>query len=88
MPLDNGGIPAPMPRKYALELVCDYLAACKTYGNNPRNEYDWWTKNAKTMRMDKSTKFYIDRIFYAYKKGLSLKSSVKFADTYLNQNQN
>lgn len=25
--LDEGGVPAKMPRKYALELVCDYLAA-------------------------------------------------------------
>lgn len=25
--LDNGGIPAKMPKKYVLELICDYLAA-------------------------------------------------------------
>lgn len=30
--LDNGGIPAKMPKKYVLELICDYLAAAKTYG--------------------------------------------------------
>lgn len=27
--LDEGGVPAKMPRKYALELVCDYLAATR-----------------------------------------------------------
>ena len=79
--LDNGGIPAPMPRKYALELVCDYLAACKTYGNNPRNEYDWWSKYAKHMRISGSTKYYINGIFLAFKQGLSLRKSVEFADT-------
>lgn len=30
--LDEGGVPAKMPRKYALELVCDYLAACVVNG--------------------------------------------------------
>lgn len=34
--LDDGGIPAEMPRKYAIELACDYLAACRTYGGNHR----------------------------------------------------
>lgn len=29
--LDEGGVPAKMPRKYALELVCDYLAAGKSF---------------------------------------------------------
>ena len=42
--LDKGGIPAKMPRKYVLELICDYLAACRTYGSNPQNEIDWWIK--------------------------------------------
>lgn len=78
--LDSGGIPAAMPRKYALELVCDYLAACRTYGNNPRNEYDWWSKNAKHMRIEGSTKYYINGIFWAFQQGLSLKQAVKFAD--------
>lgn len=35
--LDNGGIPAKMPKKYVLELICDYLAAAKTYGDEPIN---------------------------------------------------
>ena len=78
--LDNGGIPAPMPKKYALELVCDYLAACRTYGSNPRNEYEWWSQNSKSMRIAEQTKFYIGTVFYAFHEGLSLKSSVEFAD--------
>jgi len=78
--LDDGGIPAPMPRKYALELVCDYLAACRTYGSNPRDEYQWWSKNSKHMRIAGYTKGYIDRIFYAFSLGYSLSESVKCAD--------
>lgn len=78
--LDSGGIPAVIPRKYVLELVCDYLAACRTYGSNPRNEYYWWVKNAESMKIAEQSKFYIDRIFYAFHEGLTLKDSVRFAD--------
>ena len=84
--LDNGGIPAPMPRKYALELVCDYLAACKTYGSNPRNEYEWWTRHIYHMKMASDTKFYIGKIFQAFYNGMSLKQSVEFADTKILNN--
>ena len=45
--VDNGGIPVKMPLCYAIELVCDYLGAGRTYNNNGRSftyaqEYDWW----------------------------------------------
>lgn len=44
--LDEGGVPAKMPRKYALELVCDYLAAGRTYNKDFTygSEYNWWIK--------------------------------------------
>lgn len=79
--LDNGGIPAPMPRKYALELVCDYLAACRTYGSNPRDEYDWWEENSKRMKIENSTKYYIGKVFWAFQQGLYLEQAVEFADS-------
>lgn len=79
--LDDGGIPAKMPRKYALELVCDYLAACKTYGGNPRNEVNWWDSHSFKLNMHKDTKDYVSSIFYGFYIGKSLKESVKFADT-------
>lgn len=66
--LDEGGIPAEMPRKYVLELICDYLAACKTYGGNPRNELDWWIQVSPSIKMHEQTKFYIYRVFDFYKK--------------------
>lgn len=51
--LDNGGIPAKMPKKYVLELICDYLAAAKTYGADPRREYTWWLKQQPHMKIHK-----------------------------------
>lgn len=78
--LDEGGIAAEMPRKYVLELICDYLAACKTYGGNPRNEIDWWLKVSPSIKMHEKTKFYIYRVFdYFHTK---LKSSLYEAVTY------
>ena len=45
--IDNGGNLVKMPLCYAIELVCDYLAAGRTYNGNSRSftyaqEYDWW----------------------------------------------
>lgn len=78
--LDDGGIPAEMPRKYAIELACDYLAACRTYGGNPRNEIDWWRKYSPRIKMDINTKSYINNIFQGFYEGKSLKEAVEFAD--------
>ena len=36
-----------MPRKYAIELICDYLGAAKAYWGNYftyKGELDWWNK--------------------------------------------
>lgn len=78
--LNIGGIPAKMPRKYALELVCDYLAACKTYGGNPREEIFWWRKYSPRMKIHDDTKSYISNILQGYYEGKSLKQAIKFAD--------
>lgn len=83
--LDEGGIPAEMPRKYVLELICDYLAACRTYGGNPRNEIDWWIKTSSKMKMHEKTKFYIYRVLDRYHEShQSLREAVAYAD-YANQ---
>lgn len=62
--LDEGGIPAKMPKKYALELVCDYLAAGKTYNKNftYKSEYNWWIKFLSSPRaIHPETKDFITR---------------------------
>ena len=74
--LDDGGIPARMPKKYVLELICDYLAAAKTYGADPRKEYIWWAKQQSHMKIHKETKDYITEVFYKYSIGLTLKESI------------
>ena len=61
---DNGGTPLKMPYKYAVEMVCDYLAAGKAYmGKNftYEAEYEWWKiKKSKTLAMNEHTKEFID----------------------------
>lgn len=74
--LDDGGIPARMPKKYVLELICDYLAAARTYGANPRKEYVWWIKQCSHMKIHQETKIYITEVFYRYNIGLTLKESI------------
>ena len=74
--LDDGGVPARMPKKYVLELICDYLAAAKTYGANPREEYMWWIKQQSHMKIHQETKIYITEVFYKYSIGLTLKESI------------
>lgn len=59
--LDNGGIPAKMP---------------KTYGADPRREYTWWLKQQPHMKIHKKTKSYITEVFYKYSIGLTLKESI------------
>lgn len=74
--LDRGGIPSKMPKKYVLELICDYLAAAETYGGNPREEYSWWIKYQDELKIHPDTKEYITHVFYNYYKGLTLKESI------------
>ncbi len=69
-----------MPRKYVLELICDYLAACRTYGMDPNYEYLWWRKNENELKMHSETKDFINTVFFAIYCGHSLKDAVKAAD--------
>ena len=45
--LDNGGVAIKIPYKYIVELICDYLAAGRTYhGKNftYADELEWWKR--------------------------------------------
>lgn len=68
---DQGGHPIQMPYKYALELVCDYLAAGQAYqGKNFTydSEYSWWlNKKAKPIAMDPVTKRFVENMLYTMK---------------------
>lgn len=39
--LDDGGIPIEMPRKYAIELICDWIAAGRTYAHNAGKKFTY-----------------------------------------------
>ena len=81
--LDKGGIPAKIPEKYVKELICDYLAAAKTYGACPRDEYDWWIKNSSDMKIHSETKEFITKVFKNYKEGWNLETSINLAKASL-----
>lgn len=80
--LDEGGIPAKMPRKYVLELVCDYLAANKVYnGGSLQGEYNWWIKYISSPRaIHPETKEFITQCFKNLASGKDMKNllSIKY----------
>ena len=39
--LDDGGKPIEMPRKYAIELICDWIAAGRTYAHNAGKKFTY-----------------------------------------------
>lgn len=79
--LNHGGIAAEMPRKYALELICDYLAACRTYGGNILDEFDWWMANCEDkIKMHDNTKKLCRNVFWHMKNGKTLSQAVKLAE--------
>lgn len=80
--LDDGGIPAKMPKKYTIELICDYLAACKTYGNNPYNEIDWWNNIKNKIKIHEDTKSYITNVFQKFHDTKNLTESINFANKF------
>ncbi len=61
---DKGGQAVQMPFKYALELVCDYLAAGRAYMKKDFSyiaEYDWWCgKKKNPIAMHSQTKEFIE----------------------------
>lgn len=60
---DYGGEALPMPYKYALELVCDYLAAGVTYMKENftyEAEYEWWRRRIeKPIAMHPATQYFV-----------------------------
>ena len=39
--LDDGGKPIEIPRKYAIELICDWIAAGRTYARNTEEKFTY-----------------------------------------------
>lgn len=68
---DNGCEPLIMPYNYTLELICDYLAAARTYINDNDNidykkEYEWFMEhkyNNKNISMHPAMLEFIKQVF-------------------------
>lgn len=68
--LDYGGKPIQMPKKYAYEMICDYLGAGQAY--NPKGwtyekEYNWWRNRLDTcegMAMNIYTKRFVGMVLF------------------------
>lgn len=59
---DHGGTPVMMPYKYAVEMLCDYLAAGRAYMGDKftyKGELEWWYKKRKNCAMHLHTKWFI-----------------------------
>lgn len=65
-----GGIPIKMPYKYNMEMICDIIAASKTYnkGHFTRNlPYEYWNGNLRrTTILHEDTKRFTKKMLAAY----------------------
>ena len=69
---DSGTTTIPMPWEDATEMICDYLAAGRTYAG-PKftvlDELAWWRKKKQQCKMDPKTKKYVtDMLLFMVKK--------------------
>ena len=67
---DSGTVPRIMPWKYVIEMVCDYLAAGRTYNDYKKTEkftlqkeLDWWNAHKDERCMHPFTKKLVSAIF-------------------------
>lgn len=70
--LDYGGVPLLMPKKYALELVADYIGAGKAYMEDSfsyKAEYEWWVNKRKTpLAMHEANINFVEKSLYGLMK--------------------
>ena len=66
--LDQGGVPHKIPFPYVVEMVCDWLAACRTYTKDPKyifqREYEWWSSHASNVKIHNTTKGLITKLLW------------------------
>lgn len=82
---DHGGEPVQMPYKYAAELICDYLAAGRTYMGDKftyHKEYEWWLNKRTNCAMHPHTKRFVSLVF----KELKMRESENWLEGYVNDN--
>lgn len=68
--LSKGGIPVPMPYKYAIEMVCDVIGASKAYNGRDFTQnkpYDYWvTIQEKNTNLHVNTKTFVRMMLKHY----------------------
>lgn len=83
--LDTGGVPHKIPFKYVVEIVCDWLGACRSYEKNNdgifQKESDWWQGHVANVKMHEETKALITsilaRMVYYYNESGSEKVALR-----------
>jgi len=53
-------IPVPMPKKYVIQMICDWKGMSRKFGGNA---YDYYNEHNKQMILHKKTKERIDGLF-------------------------
>ena len=66
---DNGGEALEMPKKYAFELICDYIGAGKAYMGKDftyEKEYEWWLNKIanNNLAMHHKTRLFVSVVLY------------------------
>lgn len=67
---EKGIVAKKMPFKYALESICDYLAAGRAYnGKNfsMQQEYEWWLSKKDVVIMHRTTHWFVDTMMKTMK---------------------
>jgi hypothetical protein len=66
--LNEGGVPHKIPFKYVIEMVCDWLAACRTYTKDSegifQKEYEWWKGHIGKVKIHVETAQLITKILH------------------------
>lgn len=81
---DKGGEALIMPKKYALELICDYIGAAKAYMGKDftyEKEYEWWLNKKENIAMHPAIKVFITTVFLQLKK---YGEEIVLSNNYLN----
>lgn len=92
--LDRGGIPIMMPYKYAMEMVCDYIGAGKTYEKSAwttESPLTYWNNKKQTAKIHDKTKLFLDQVFENYfydgDSSLEKRKTLELYQTILNKKE-
>lgn len=86
--MDDGGVPLKMPKKYAYEMICDYLGAGQAYnpkGWNFAKEYQWWENRVRTFNMaiHPTTKQFVTTVLARLANAERIGENTLFSKTFL-----